>query len=267
LFPFVAMPSSRPEVIEQLQRMVAALVATQPAGTGLCLVGGFRYRLLDQAVRRSVDIDYHWPGAVLAKQRALAELFERRLLSNVRRRLNLEGSAHAPAPESATTAVVELAFWRLGSDLGRIEIPVDVIQIECLDPPTVRTADGVVYLTVSDADMFESKVIAVISRGFLEHRDLVDLYLFINHAAPDTASRLARKCASLGIGAEHIARRLADLAAHSQRHAKAVDRILQEQLDPDAAAALAAAGGGQLVMATLSSLLESLLKPYSEDAP
>lgn len=58
--------------------------------------------------------------------------------------------------------MIELACWRLGSDLGRIEIPIDIIRIECLDPPTVRTADGIVYRTVSNADMIESKVLAFV---------------------------------------------------------------------------------------------------------
>lgn len=261
------MAGHRSAIFEQIQRMVAALVATQPAGAGLCLVGGFRYRLLDRAVRRSVDIDYHWMGDLAAKQQALAELFRRRLLPDVRRRLGLDGSVQAPASESDATAVVELAFWRLGSDLGRIEIPVDVLRIECLDPPTVRTADGIVYLTSSDADMFESKAIAVVSRVFLEHRDLVDLYLFASHAAPDAAVRLARKGAALGIGPDAIARRLADLATHAKRHAKAVDQVIREQLDVEAATALEAAGGGGLVVATVLRLLEQLFRRHSVNDP
>lgn len=56
----------RPGIAEQIQRKVAQLVATLPVGVGLCLVGGFRYRLLDRGVRRSVDIDYHWAGDLLA---------------------------------------------------------------------------------------------------------------------------------------------------------------------------------------------------------
>ena len=77
------MAGHRSATVEQIQRMVAALVATQPAGAGLCLVGGFRYRLLDRAVRLSVDIDYHWMGDLAAKQQALAELFRRRLLEQL----------------------------------------------------------------------------------------------------------------------------------------------------------------------------------------
>ena len=36
------MAGDRAAIIEQIQRAVAALVATQPAGVGLWLVGGFR---------------------------------------------------------------------------------------------------------------------------------------------------------------------------------------------------------------------------------
>ena len=44
---------------DRLQRVVARLVATSPAGVNLLLIGGFRYRLLDNSQRFSVDIDYH----------------------------------------------------------------------------------------------------------------------------------------------------------------------------------------------------------------
>ena len=155
------MPSDRQSLLEHIQRMAAAVVATHPVGSGLCLVGGFRYRLLDRAARRSVDIDYHWCGDLDTKQRELADLFGRRLLPDVRRRFGLDGSVRASPIESPAAAVVELAFWSIGTDLGRLEIPIDVIRLECLDPPTVRTADGILYRTASNADMLEAKVLAV----------------------------------------------------------------------------------------------------------
>ena len=34
------MPSERQSLLEHIQRMAAAIVATHPAGSGLCLVGG-----------------------------------------------------------------------------------------------------------------------------------------------------------------------------------------------------------------------------------
>lgn len=48
------------QVIETIQKMTARIVATSPVGYKLCLIGGFRYRLLDRSVRMSMDIDYHW---------------------------------------------------------------------------------------------------------------------------------------------------------------------------------------------------------------
>jgi hypothetical protein len=43
---------------DKLQRVIARLIATSPAGVSLLLIGGFRYRLLDNSHRFSVDIDY-----------------------------------------------------------------------------------------------------------------------------------------------------------------------------------------------------------------
>jgi len=255
------MPSDRQSLLENIQRMAAAVVATHPAGSGLCLVGGFRYRLLDRAARRSVDIDYHWCGDLDTKQRELADLFGRRLLPDVRRRFGLDGSVRASPIESPIAAVVELAFWSIGTDLGRLEIPIDVIRLECLDPPTVRTADGILYRTASNADMLEAKVLAVVGRTFLEHRDLIDIFLFASHAAPDATERLTRKLGSLRIGPEIVARRLADLRSNDARHVAAVDQVIHEQLDDEAGASLRLAGGGALVLSAVSRLLTQLLGP------
>lgn len=238
------------------------MVATLPVGVGLCLIGGFRYRLLDRGVRRSVDIDYHWEGDLAAKQRELIDLFERRLLPEVRRQMGLEGSvmaARGAAAESTAVAVVELAFWQLGSSIGRIEIPVEITRIQCADPPAARTADGVVYRTASNADMFESKVIAVIGRTFVEHRDLLDLHLFSSHAAPDAAARLRHKLDRLRIDPATVRRRLNDLGRSAARHAAAIDAVIQGQIDPASAATLGDAGGGQAVLASVRGLLSELL--------
>jgi hypothetical protein len=56
------MQSERLAFIEQLQRLIAGIVATSPAGHKLSLIGGFRYRLMSRSCRTSADIDYHWDG-------------------------------------------------------------------------------------------------------------------------------------------------------------------------------------------------------------
>ena len=263
------MADAAAEITERIQRMVASLIATHPAGAGLRLVGGFRYRLLDRGPRRSIDIDYHWEGDLASKQRELVALCERRLLPDVRRQLGLDGGV-ATAPrvgqESEAVATVELAFWKLGSALGRIEIPIDVTRIECVDPPVARTADGIVYRTASDADMVESKVISILIRTFLEHRDLVDLHLFTSHLPIDAADRLRAKLTRLGVAGPTCARRLDDLAGATDRHARALDAVIREQLDPAAATTLAECGGGRAVLERVRELLAGLLVPKGETA-
>ena len=90
-----------PPLAEQLQSMVARLVANSRAGHGLCLIGGFRYRLLDHSPRRSGDIDYHWAGDLDTKSRELVALFERRLCgADIEVFINLPGiSSHNLAAE------------------------------------------------------------------------------------------------------------------------------------------------------------------------
>ena len=73
----------------------------------------------------------------------VAEVSERRLLPEVRRQLDMEGTvspARGVGHESTAVATVDLAFWKLGSSLGRIEIPVDILRIECAEPTASSTA-------------------------------------------------------------------------------------------------------------------------------
>jgi hypothetical protein len=256
------MTDERQQITEQIQGMVASLVATQPAGAGLCLVGGFRYRWLDRGPRRSVDVDYHWDGDLVAKQQELITVFDRRLLPDVRRRCHLEGSARAGDVRdgSDAVAVVDLAFWRLGSALGRIEIPVDVTRIERADRPEARTVDGVVYRTASNADMLESKVIAILCRPFVEHRDILDLDLFASQAAPDSPARINAKLGRLGVAESAIKRRLANLTGSAVHHAKSIDALIRNQVDATPATVLAETGGGTAVLARVTRLLAELLE-------
>jgi hypothetical protein len=256
------MNEQQTKVIEVIQRVVARLLATSPAGHGLCLIGGFRYRFLDQSVRQSRDLDYHWAGDLAAKQAELVSLFTRRLLPDVKRRLGYEGDVRAatgPASDSPAVCVVELAFWSSGAP-GRIEIPLDITRIVCRDPVTVRTADGVVYPTPSDADLIEAKVIALFNRRYIQHRDFVDLFLFSSHLRPDSADRLRDKFAALAIDRETIQRQRREFESHPDYHIRSIGAVIAEQLDESAAANIEAAGGAKLVFETVWQLLVTKLK-------
>lgn len=260
------MNEQQTRTIDAIQRIVARLLATNPAGHGLCLIGGFRYQFLDQSVRKSRDIDYHWEGDLVAKQGELVSLFNRRLLPEIKRRLGYDGDVRAatgPEADSPAVRIVELAFWSSSSQ-GRIEVPVDITRIVCRDPVTVRTADGVVYPTPSDADLIEGKVIALFNRRYLQHRDFVDLFLFSSHLRPDSAERLRDKFATLSIARETILQQLRDFETHSDYHIRNIASVITEQLEPSAAANIEAAGGAKMVFETVHRLLATKLKLDAE---
>lgn len=244
--------------IEAIQRMVTRTVATHPAGRNVVLIGGFRYRFLDESVRSSDDIDYHWPGDLDEKQRELVALFSRTLLPEVRRRFRHEGRAaprSGPDVDSPVVRTVDLAFWQDAVAYSRIEIPVELTRIVCADPIIVRTAGGTVYQTASDGDMIESKIVAIVNRTVLRHRDIVDLFLFQNRLLPDSGRRIAAKLRTLKIPHSAILTVVADLLKHKDYHAKAVQAVLDTQVDAAAAAHLNDAGGGMMVLDAALQLL------------
>ncbi len=257
------MSDRRTRTTERLQRMVARLIAISPAGQGIALIGGFRYRLLDHGARRSLDVDYHCTDDLADRQDQLVRLFSRRLLPEASRTLGLSGTAAAaqgPGAESPTVKTINLAFWSDTEAMGRIEIPVEITRIVCLDPPEVRTADGVVYTTPSNADLIESKIIAIINRTFLQYRDLVDLYLFSSHLHPDSTQRLAHKLSRLGIAPDRVDLRLKGLDPNNAGQARAIDAIIDEQVDDVTAETLRNTGGGALILRETVRILEEHLQ-------
>lgn len=246
---------------DKLQKVVARLVATSPAGVNLLLIGGFRYRLLDNSQRFSVDIDYHWGGDLEAKQRELLGLCRRVILGQVRRELGYEGSASVrtgPDADSPNAKFIDLRFWK--NDL-HIEIPLEVTQIVCLDPPTVRTAGGTVHPTPSDADLIESKVIAVLNRIFLQHRDLVDIFLYGDKLRPDSPARLNQKLVKMELRPEMVAQKLKDLQENREYHATAIQKVINEQMDATVAQQMNAGGGGRAVLDAALNLVLRVCPP------
>lgn len=240
-----------------MQRVVARLVAISPAGVNLLLIGGFRYRLLDNSQRFSVDIDYHWGGDLDAKQQELLALCRRVILGQVRRELGYEGSVSVragPDADSPNARLVDLRFWK---GTTHIEIPLEVTQILCLDPPIIRTAGGTVHPTPSDADLIESKVIAVLNRIFLQHRDLVDIFLYGDKLRTDSPARLKQKLERMELRPEMVAQRLKDLQENREYHATAIQKVIDQQMDPTVAQQVSSGGGGRAV---LDSALDLILK-------
>jgi len=245
--------------VEAIQRVVARHVATHPVGRNLALIGGFRYRLLDESVRTSDDIDYHWAGDLEEKQKGLIDSFRRVLLSEISRLLGYSGRVDArtgPDADSPLVRVVDLSFWKGGVPDSRIEIPVEVTRIICADPIEVHTAGGTIYATASEGDMIESKVIAIFNRRTLMHRDIVDVFLFQDRFRSDSAQRLKSKVHELKMNESDIEKRMRDLQESSSYHAKATQEVVDTQLDPEAAAQLNDSGGGRMVLDRVIGILD-----------
>lgn len=256
--------------IERIQLLAARILATHPAGRGLCLVGGFRYRLLNQSVRASNDIDYHWEGDLQRKQMEIVEVFRSRLLPEVKRQLGYDGDvqpATGPVAESPAVRTIELAFYRVREPGSRIAIPVDILGIERLDAPMVRTVEGTVFLTVSDADMIESKIIACLVRPFLQVRDVLDIFLFQDALRPDSPGRLSQKLNKLALATVRAIQTLDKLARNRTIHVRGIERLLDEQVNPAVTANLRAAGGGAMIWDSVVSLLRGLLAKAGGPSP
>jgi hypothetical protein len=262
------MTNEKQKDAEAIQMIVARYVATHPVGRNLALIGGFKYRFLDASVRASDDIDYHWAGNLEEKQKELVDSFRRGLLPEVSRLLGYFGRVDTrTGPDSTSPAVrgVDLSFWKDKVPYSRIEISVDVTCIPCTDPVEVRTVGGTIYATTSEGDMIESKIIAILDSTTLRHRDMIDVFLFQDRFCTDSAERLKFKLQKLSLNDNYIEKRMRYLQEHTDYHAKAIQEVIDSQLDPLAAAQLNDSGGGEIVLATVINTLNRLINLEKTD--
>jgi len=256
--------------VESIQFLAVKILATHPAGRGLCLIGGFRYRLLNQSARASSDIDYHWDGDLPRKQMEIVEVFRGKLLPEVKRQWGYDGDARpaaGPDAESPTVRTIELAFYRAAEPGSRIEIPVDILGGARLDPPVVRTVAGIVFLTVSDADMVEGKILACFARSALQVRDILDIFLFQDALRPDSPGRLSQKLSKVALPLAEAIERLHTMAKNRIVHVRGIERLLDEQVDAAVTANLRTAGGGAMIWDSVMSLLREVLAKARETSP
>jgi hypothetical protein len=258
------MNMDRISMVEAVQGLIAETIARHPAGHRLCMIGGYRYRLLSRSCRVSADIDYHWEGDLAAKRDEIAALLARRLPGEVRRRFGYEtevGRATGPEADSPGVRTANVVLYRTGVAPDRLVIPVEVTSIPCADRPVVRTVGGAVYLTASDADLAESKLMALFGRPCVAARDFVDLFLFREHLARDASLRLRRKWPKLGLAPETRSEQFARLLRNRAAHVRAIDAVLDEQVEEPAAANLRAAGGGATIFDAAMELLAAHVAP------
>jgi hypothetical protein len=256
------MNTQKIEIANRIQRLIVRLLATNPAGNNLCMIGGFRYQFLNAGARRSQDVDYHWEGDLEQKQHELVSMFRRKLLPEVRHSYGYEGTVFAatgPANDSPFVKIVKTAFYQPNITGSRIEIPVEITRIVCLDEPIVRTVDGVVYLSVSDADMIESKVVCLFNRLWIQGRDFVDIFLFQSQFVPDAAQRIQTKFAKIGIDASHVAGGLRKIIENRENYIRDIKAIIDEQVEPSVAANIVAGGGAAMVFDSVIKILETRL--------
>ena len=197
----------------------------------------------------------------------IVDVFRSKLLPEVKRQLGYDGDvrpAAGPEAESPAVRTVELAFYRVAEPGSRIEIPVDIIAVARLDTPMVRTVEGTVFLTVSDADMIESKILACLARSFLQVRDVLDIFLFQDALRPDSPVRLSQKLSKLALPPAEAIERLDRLANNRTVHVRGIERLLDEQVKPAVTANLRAAGGAAMIWDSVMRLLHEILAKAKE---
>jgi hypothetical protein len=106
--------------------------------------------------------------------------------------------------------------------------------------------------------MIEGKILAVLNRVYVQHRDFVDIFLYGDRLRPDSAVRVKPKIQVLALNPDSIRKRLEDFDKHAQYHSKAIQKVIDTQVDSPAADQLNSGGGGATVLAESLKLIRGV---------
>ncbi|MCA9184675.1 MAG: hypothetical protein R3E01_19915 [Pirellulaceae bacterium] len=193
----------------------------------------------------------------------LQEFLRGNVVPEIRRQLGHDGDVRGvagPSADSPAVCSLELAFYPTATVGSRIEIPFQITPIPCFDRPTVRTVAGTVFLTTSDADMIESKVVAIICRRFVQARDILDLFLFQSTLKGDSDTRVLEKFRGLSLSAKDVRDRLGHLDDMSSVHIREVDQIIASQVEPSVGSNLLTAGGAPMIWEAVMDVILNRLR-------
>lgn len=257
------MKNNQIQRLEEIQKLIVKTIAANRIGVNLSLIGGFRFRLLDNSPRLSIDIDYHWPGDLHEKQRELLHVFQNKLLSLIKQKTGYSGSASektGPEADSPVNRILEIAFFKEETPYSRIETCIDITRIERLDDPIAQTLEGVVILTLSDADMIESKIISLFNRIYIQERDIVDIFLFKEKFRNDSSKRISEKMARISMDRDLVKKRFNKIIGDRDYHIRNINTIIDEQFDFAAAENLRIGGAAAIVFDLVANILQGILK-------
>ena len=86
-----------------------------------------------------------------------------------------------------------MAFYLVAEPGSRIEISIEITNVARLDARWFALSQAPLFLTVSDADMIESKILAFLNAPFCRVRDVLDIFLFQDALQSDASSPLSQK--------------------------------------------------------------------------
>ncbi len=186
--------------LDEIQRIIMETVSTQIVGTHVALFGGFRYRLLNRHFRRSQDLDLAADGDLDKVRDGVIEVLDGKVIPLLKRKgIVVDGHARISDRPGLLLGdllrVIDFAAW---DDTQRYAVPIDISGIPHLDEVEVRVHGGVMIPTLSDADMIEGKIVALLCRRDAEGRDYLDVFAFRHHLHPEARRRLSRRLADAG---------------------------------------------------------------------
>ncbi|MBF0432054.1 MAG: nucleotidyl transferase AbiEii/AbiGii toxin family protein [Fibrobacteria bacterium] len=257
------------KIIEDFQKLIVTSLARNPVGYKLYLIGGYRFRLVDDSCRFSRDIDYYWEGNLEDKQVQIVDFLNQRIVPEIISRYGYQGRAQraiGPASESSVVRTIDLAFWQENIPQSRIEIPVDIMKFDCSEKPVVKTVQGVILPTPSDKDMIESKVIALLNRWPLQERDFIDLFLFEKKLEKSSDISIRAKLTKYIPLMSTVRHKLKGMREMQKVHIRAIDEIIKNQLEPNQAVQLVEGGGGAFVFSIAMTILEQCCLNREVDA-
>lgn len=211
---------------DELQAFFLEEFYKNPASNGVVLLGGGRFRHINNSIRFSIDLDFF--KTKYFEFNKVLNFISGRFVKLVDEKFNVSARIIDIPPWQKSHAVetVRLLVYDMDKDFHQIELDFDFIMREPLAGFEKNLLKNVVVITCNPAESLEEKLISIYERDNLKIRDIFDLWYYRNLAKDLNRNNIQKKLAERNISSESIINRLKDFDKHREYYLKEIRNII-----------------------------------------
>lgn len=214
-------------LIDEIQAFFLEEFYKNPSSNGTVLVGGGRFRHINNSLRFSVDLDFFQDKGFNEKN--IQGFISGKFIKLLEQRFGVSARIIETPPWQKTHNIetIRLLVYDKDNDFYQIEIDFDFIMRKPYSGYEKELFRNVVILTSTNEESLEEKLISVFEREPIKIRDLFDFWYYRDLVKKFDKDRIQKKLKERGVSKDSIEKRLKDFTLHRDYYIREIKNIIK----------------------------------------